>query len=126
MNKNKIESSFNDPSQTLNFLITKLSFCVILLGTAIIFFQAKFNQNVIPLQLKKGLSVIIVLITCFYSILSLYEFVILMNKFENVYCLNNNCLYDNKFLNTIKNAYSISTGIFIIICFFIAFLMIKY
>jgi hypothetical protein len=112
-------------SDTISALVGKLSLCMLLLTSSVLFYSNS-NNIVIPLIYRKICSLSLILLTCFISFSATYEFEILMEGFIKNYDSYGSLLYTRKMLLTARMVYLIFSTIFILTCIFIAFLMMYY
>lgn len=129
MKKNISQPSVIDyagPTITIMALSSKLSLCMLMLGTSLLFFSSNSKTFPLPKIYKKWFAISLVLLPCLVAIASTYEFTRIMDKYSTDCVKQNACLYDIQMIRLTKVVYITCASVFSTICLTFAFVMIKY
>ena len=117
--------SFASPTESIIALTNKLSLCMLMLGSSLLFFQAEFKKYPIALLHRKVLAMSLIVMSCIISTMAIYEYELVMDKYI-VFCRKTNvCLYDINMIYISKYVYLTISLIFTVICFYLTYLMIS-
>ena len=117
--------SFASPTESIIALTNKLSLCMLMLGSSLLFFQAEFKKYPIALLHRKVLALSLIVMSCVISAMAIYEYELVMDKYI-VFCRKTNvCLYDINMIYISKYVYLTISLIFTVICFYLTYLMIS-
>ena len=125
--KNNSMKMSTDPiaTDTINSWVSKMSLCMLLLASSILFYRYDTGIS-IPLIYRKTCSVVLIFLTCFISSLATFEFYKIINGILDNYNNTAPLLYSKSMLKITRNCYIFAAVIFICTCFFIAYLMLTY
>jgi hypothetical protein len=127
MKRNNILTNvYSDPTETILALVSKLSLCMLLFASSIIFFHSEFKKSPLPKIYRRFLAVSLILAACIISTFATYEFITIINKIAVFCSKNNSCLYDVNMLTITKYVYYVVAIIFITVCLFAARSMILF
>uniref|UniRef100_A0A6C0HRP8 Uncharacterized protein n=1 Tax=viral metagenome TaxID=1070528 RepID=A0A6C0HRP8_9ZZZZ len=117
-------SSFADPTETIDSLISKLSLSLLLLASAILFYEISNRKlSKIPKASIVTLTMILLVLSVAVSICSTYEFYTVIPEYKNC---KQNCLYSEQTLWNISVFYCSFATIFILTILYIGYLLLKY
>ena len=119
--------NLSDPTPTLSYLVSKLSFCLVFLASSILFYHMARRGSTIPPYLAYPVALFLMMMGIVQSIYATYEFSYVTRKMIKYCSLNNDdCLYKIKMLEATNIFYLILCFCFIFINLYIAHLLKKY
>jgi len=117
-------SSFADPTETIDSLISKLSLSLLLLASAILFYEISNRKlSKIPKASIVSLSMILLALSIAVSTCSTYEFYNVIPEYKNC---KQKCLYSQQTLQNITMFYCTFSFVFILTIIYIGYLLLKY
>ena len=114
----------NDPTNVDFAWSGNLSLCLLLLASSILFFHLAHNKYTrIPHSTSLFVSVFLIVMALLYSIVSITQYIYILNKMDK-YCEKKPCLLNDNILNAHKYAYIGFSTLFIFITTFITYILI--
>jgi len=129
MSEHKTENisyQLNDPTQLDLALAGNFSLSLLLLASGILFFHmAHSSKSNIPHLYTVFISIFLIAMATIFSIVSVYDYIYILNKIE-IYCNKNPCVMDDNMLNTHKYVHVIFCIAFVFINIFITYTISAY
>jgi len=121
------EISFANPSEVIKGLTDKFSLSLLILASAILFFQMSNNKAaLLPVNVSIAMYVFLMALSCSICIFATYEFNSIISKYVHICDEPNSCFYTSAMLNQVKLFYTVFSFLFVVANISIAFLLFKY
>lgn len=119
-------STLVSPTETILALSSKLSLCMLMIGTSLLFFNSSNQNHSLPFFYRRLFAIVLIVLPCVIAVTSTFDFVVVIDKYS-VHCMkDNSCLYSKNTIVLAKCVYIILTAGISMAGLLFAFLMIKY